>query len=277
MTRDEQGREHGGLLYKHSIYESVAQFMDHVDVKKIRLQRDRVLVEDIPDSDRIGSIWVPESAKGLEQIRQGIVVAIGPGDDRIDRLVSQNTVDAFGHARTAFRSAETVSGHLPMSVRPGDRVLYGRRDDSEIYVGGKTLCLCYEEQSILGRLTAGPCPAKREHRRPKWDHADCQQCGGVPSPPPIYPLRDRVLISRDAKPQKTPGGIHIPANTAEERPEGIVVACGPGKLRSDGTWAGMDVRPLDHVVFREGAGTSIQISGERFLIMREDEVAGVLE
>lgn len=252
-TTDELGTQRASLKGKRSIYESTAQRLDHVDPKSIRLQRDRCLIQDIPDADRIGSIWVPEVAKGLEQLRQGIIIAIGPGDNCIETVADQRRTRSDGGVPLRGQSCDHSTGRMPMSVGPGDLVLYNRRDESEIFIDGTTFDLVYEEQSILLRL-----------RHPHESRTTPK------------PLRDRVLISQDAKPQKTLGGLYIPQNCAQERPEGVVVAVGPGKLRIDGTFAGMEVKPGDNVVFREGGGASIKIKGERFLVMREDDIYGVL-
>jgi chaperonin GroES len=267
----------------------VYQRADHINPKKIKLSRDRVLIEDIPDADKIGSIWVPEVAKGLEQIRQGLVVAVGPGDTGIETITESHGTDADGRPLTRIRRA--VCGickgsgtvfpsptnhveyardcprckgggfrHLPISVSVGMKILYQRREESEITIQGRLYDLVYEEQSILL----------------KWETFDMVNYCKFEEPV-IVPLRDRILVSRDAAPQKSTGGLFIPASSSEERPEGVVVAVGLGKLRIDGTWAGMEVKPGDHVVFRENWGKEIKIKGERFLVMREDDVYGVLE
>jgi chaperonin GroES len=140
------------------------------------------------------------------------------------------------------------------------KILYQRREESEITIQGRLYDLVYEEQSILL----------------KWETFDMVNYCKFEEPV-IVPLRDRILVSRDAAPQKSTGGLFIPASSSEERPEGVVVAVGLGKLRIDGTWAGMEtVKPGDHVVFRENWGKEIKIKGERFLVMREDDVLGVL-
>jgi chaperonin GroES len=93
----------------------------------------------------------------------------------------------------------------------------------------------------------------------------------------VRPLHDRILIERLAEDDKTPGGLHIP-DTAKEKPQrGRVVAVGEGKRDDDGKRIALDVEPGDTILFGKYAGTEIQVDGEERLIMREDEVLGVLD
>jgi len=91
------------------------------------------------------------------------------------------------------------------------------------------------------------------------------------------PLHDRVLVRRVEAEEKTAGGIIIP-DTAKEKPqEGEVVAVGEGKYKEDGTRQTLDVKQGDRVLFGKYSGSEIKIDGEEYLIMREDEILGVLE
>jgi chaperonin GroES len=93
----------------------------------------------------------------------------------------------------------------------------------------------------------------------------------------IRPLNDRVLVKRLEEEQKTSGGIIIP-DTAKEKPaEGQVMAVGPGKLNSKGERVAMDIKAGDRVLFSKYGGTEVKIDGEDFLIMREDDILGVVE
>ena len=94
----------------------------------------------------------------------------------------------------------------------------------------------------------------------------------------IRPLSDRVLVKRLENEEKTsPGGIIIP-DTAKEKPqEGEVVAVGPGKMLEDGKVQAMNVKAGDRVLFGKYAGTDVKIDDEDYLIMREDDILGVLE
>src|SRR5262244_910250 len=94
----------------------------------------------------------------------------------------------------------------------------------------------------------------------------------------IKPLHDRVIIRRiDESAEKTAGGLFIP-DTAKEKPqEGEVVAAGEGKYKEDGTRQPLDVKPGDRVLFGKYSGSEIKIDGEELLIMREDEILGVIE
>ena len=93
----------------------------------------------------------------------------------------------------------------------------------------------------------------------------------------IRPLQDRILVKRIEEEEKTKGGIIIP-DTAKEKPqEGRVVAAGKGKLAEDGKLQPLDVKKGDKVLFSKYAGTEVNIEGEEHLIIREDDVLGVIE
>ena len=93
----------------------------------------------------------------------------------------------------------------------------------------------------------------------------------------IRPLQDRILVKRIDEEEKTKGGIIIP-DTAKEKPsEGKVVACGKGKVSEDGKVHPLDVKKGDRVLFSKYAGTEVTLDGEEHLIIREDDVLGVME
>src|ERR1700754_1211798 len=93
----------------------------------------------------------------------------------------------------------------------------------------------------------------------------------------IRPLHDRVVVRRIAEGEQSRGGIIIP-DTARERPqEGEVVAVGEGKYRTDGVRQSLDVRAGDRVLFGKYSGAEIKLDGEELLIMREDEILGIIE
>ncbi len=93
----------------------------------------------------------------------------------------------------------------------------------------------------------------------------------------IRPLQDRLLVKRLEKDEKSKGGIIIP-DTAKEKPqEGEVVAVGKGKVGDDGKVVPLDVKKGDKILFSKYAGTEIKIDGQEILIMREDDVLGVIE
>jgi chaperonin GroES len=93
----------------------------------------------------------------------------------------------------------------------------------------------------------------------------------------IRPLQDRVIVKRVKEEEKTKGGIIIP-DTAKEKPiEGEVVAVGTGKVLDDGKIRKMDVKEGDRVLFGKYAGTEVKIEGEEHLILREDDILGVIE
>jgi len=93
----------------------------------------------------------------------------------------------------------------------------------------------------------------------------------------IRPLQDRVILKRIEEEEKTKGGIIIP-DTAKEKPqEGKVVAVGKGKANEDGKITPLDVKVNDRVLFGKYSGTEINIDGEEHLIVREEDILGIIE
>ncbi len=93
----------------------------------------------------------------------------------------------------------------------------------------------------------------------------------------IRPLQDRLIVKRLDEEEKTKGGIIIP-DTAKEKPsEGKVVAVGKGKIDDDGKVHALSVKRGDRVLFSKYSGTEVNIEGEEHLIIREDDVLGVIE
>jgi len=91
------------------------------------------------------------------------------------------------------------------------------------------------------------------------------------------PLHDRILVQRVEQETKTKGGIIIP-DTAKEKPiEGKVIAVGQGRIGEDGKVLPLDIKKGDRVLFGKYGGTEVKIDGEDYLIMREDDVLGILE
>src|SRR5215831_10057134 len=93
----------------------------------------------------------------------------------------------------------------------------------------------------------------------------------------IRPLQDRVIVQRVQEEERTKGGIIIP-DTAKEKPqEGKIVAVGKGKVNDDGKLTPLDVKVGDRILFGKYSGSEIKLEGEELLIMREDDILGVLE
>ena len=93
----------------------------------------------------------------------------------------------------------------------------------------------------------------------------------------IRPLQDRVIVKRLEEEEKTKGGIIIP-DTAKEKPqEGKVIAVGKGKMTEEGKLLPLDVKVGDKILFGKYSGTEIKIEGEEHLIMREEDILGVIE
>lgn len=93
----------------------------------------------------------------------------------------------------------------------------------------------------------------------------------------IKPLHDRVIIKRlDESAEKTAGGLFIPDSAKEKPQEGEVIAAGDGKYKEDGSRQTLDVKEGDRVLFGKYSGSEIKLDGEEFLIMREDEILGII-
>ena len=93
----------------------------------------------------------------------------------------------------------------------------------------------------------------------------------------VRPLHDRLIVERLEESEQMVGGIIIP-DTAKEKPQqGNVIAVGKGKVKDDGSLSPLDVKAGDKVLFGKYSGQEIKLDGDEYLIMREDEILGVLE
>ena len=93
----------------------------------------------------------------------------------------------------------------------------------------------------------------------------------------LRPLQDRILVQRVKEESTTKGGIIIP-DTAKEKPaEGKVVSVGNGKVGDDGKRVALEIKKGDKILFGKYSGTEVKIEGDEYLIMREDDVLGVIE
>jgi chaperonin GroES len=93
----------------------------------------------------------------------------------------------------------------------------------------------------------------------------------------IRPLGDRLLVKRIEEEDKSKGGIIIPDSAKEKPQEGKVMAVGKGKMLEDGKMVPLEVKAGDRILFGKYAGTDVKIEGEEHLIMREDDVLGIME
>jgi chaperonin GroES len=93
----------------------------------------------------------------------------------------------------------------------------------------------------------------------------------------IRPLQDRIIVKRMEGEEKTKGGIIIPDSAKEKPMEGKVIAVGPGKLNEKGTRVAPEVKAGDIVLFGKYAGTEIKIDNEEHLILREDDILGIIQ
>lgn len=93
----------------------------------------------------------------------------------------------------------------------------------------------------------------------------------------IRPLNDRLLVKRLEEEGKTAGGIIIPDSAKEKPAEGEVVAVGPGKTSDKGERVALQVKEGDRVLFSKYGGTDVKLDGDDYLIMREDDILGIIE
>jgi chaperonin GroES len=93
----------------------------------------------------------------------------------------------------------------------------------------------------------------------------------------LRPLQDRIIVQRGKEEEKSKGGIIIP-DTAKEKPiKGKVIAAGNGKLSEEGKRIALEVKKGDQILFGKYSGTEVKVEGEEYLIMREEDVLGVIE
>lgn len=93
----------------------------------------------------------------------------------------------------------------------------------------------------------------------------------------IRPLHDRVIVRRLEEEKTSPGGIVIPDSATEKPVQGEIVAVGNGKLLDNGEIRGLDVKQGDRILFGKYSGTEVKVDGEELLVMREDDIMGVIE
>ena len=93
----------------------------------------------------------------------------------------------------------------------------------------------------------------------------------------IRPLQDRVIVRRVKEEEKTKGGLYIPDSAKEKPVEAMVIAVGNGKVLEDGTVRKLDVKAGDRILFGKYSGSEVKVDGEEHLILREDDILGVIE
>ena len=93
----------------------------------------------------------------------------------------------------------------------------------------------------------------------------------------IRPLHDRVIVKRVEEEKTSPGGIVIPDSATEKPIQGEVVAVGKGKLQDIGELSKLDLKKGDRVLFGKYSGTEVKVGGDEYLVMREDDIMGVIE
>ena len=93
----------------------------------------------------------------------------------------------------------------------------------------------------------------------------------------IRPLHDRVLVRRNEEEATSAGGIILTDSAKEKPAEGEVIACGNGKILDNGELRALDLKKGDKVLFGKYSGTEVKVSGDDFLVLREDDIMGVIE
>jgi chaperonin GroES len=93
----------------------------------------------------------------------------------------------------------------------------------------------------------------------------------------VRPLHDRILVRRMAEEEKTAGGLFIPDSAKEKPQRGEIVAAGKGRVTEDGKVLPLEVKAGDKVLFSKYAGTEIKLSGEEYLMMREEDILGIIQ
>jgi chaperonin GroES len=93
----------------------------------------------------------------------------------------------------------------------------------------------------------------------------------------IRPLHDRVVVKRVEEETKTAGGIVLPGSAAEKPSEGVVLAVGSGKLLDNGQVRPLEVKVGDKVLFGKYSGSEVKVDGEQYIVMREEDIVGILD
>jgi len=93
----------------------------------------------------------------------------------------------------------------------------------------------------------------------------------------IRPLHDRVIVKRVEEEKTSPGGIVIPDSATEKPIQGEVIAVGKGKLLDSGEFSKLDLKKGDRVLFGKYSGTEVKVGSDEYLVMREDDIMGVIE
>jgi chaperonin GroES len=109
------------------------------------------------------------------------------------------------------------------------------------------------------------------------DHSRNLKVGGSVYKMKIRPLYDRIVVKRVEEKETMQGGLYIPDSAKEKPQEGEVAAVGKGKRLDNGTLVPLDVQVGDRVLFGKYSGSDIKLDGEEYMIMREDEILGILD
>lgn len=173
-----------------------------------------------PESATKGGLFIPDNAK--ERPTEGVVIAAGPGHVHAD-----------------------TGAEMDVSVKPGDRVLYGKYDGTELKYNGVNHQLIKDDDVLL------------------------KFSGDALTLANVEPVKDQVLVRLLPKEDKTASGIVISTPGQDKRPSaGIVVKVGPGRQASNGKLLPMQVAPGDGVRFREYGGNQVKIEGIEYMIVR---------
>jgi chaperonin GroES len=127
-------------------------------------------------------------------------------------------------------------------------------------------------------MSASKCPAPDSDLRPcRTGFFPFQTSLEEINPMKIRPLHDRVIVKRLEEEKKTASGIVIPDNAAEKPDQGLVTAVGNGKIQEDGKVRPMSLKVGDRVLFGKYSGQTVKVDGDELLVMREEDIMGVVE
>jgi len=145
--------------------------------------------------------------------------------------------------------------------------------NSEAYAG-----LAPSDDGILGGLARAALPSRSQYSCSRDASRNQNPTDSrIHMATKIRPLQDRVIVKRVKEEEKTKGGIIIPDSAKEKPIEGEVLAVGNGKVLEDGKVRALDIKPGDRVLFGKYSGTEVKLDGEEALILREDDILGVIE
>lgn len=296
-------------MSRSSMFDSMSQIMNGTDPTTLRPMFDRLLVRDVPDAELSPGGIVLTAAPSLGglgktgRIRIGEVIACGKGDPwfnwmekgkvKIHSYPCPRCGGGFMRGGTSWLAKQAEESgdylrpwcprcegrghsHVDLIVKPGDRIVYDRRKEAEIFIDGERFTLCHEQQAVYGRMVVRMVNIPPEQRKTRME-----VLAGCCTREEFEPIYDRITVE-PLEPEQS--GLIARPGTAKQEPlrQGIVRAVGQGSREMDGKIHPLSVKPGDRVLYRaEGGGGAaraedIQLFGEGLLIMREKLIWAIL-